>query len=120
MEPDGIFVGGAARISCNPPPGFDRPRIVDEREDDIGVSGIDGEQHVRALARRTGIGEGHITGMNAFDPPVVEPQPERAVGVEAVEAARQAIAGRAVDGDRSADRVGAVLPGCTLGFTNLR
>ena len=44
VEPHRIFVGGAARVGGDPPARADLP-VIDQREDDIGVAGIDGEQH---------------------------------------------------------------------------
>ena len=44
-QPDGIFVGRPARIGRNAPARADRPVAVDQREDQIGVTGIDREQH---------------------------------------------------------------------------
>src|SRR4051794_519203 len=49
VKPHGILVGRAPRIGRDPPARLDRPAI-DEREDDVGITGIDRKQHGRALA----------------------------------------------------------------------
>ena len=51
MQPDRIFVGGAPRIGRDPPAGADDP-VLDQSEDEVGVAGVDGEQHGRCYLRR--------------------------------------------------------------------
>ena len=56
VQPDRIFVGGAARIGRDPPAGADHP-VLDQREDEIGIAGVDGEQHGRFLGADRADGE---------------------------------------------------------------
>ena len=44
VQPDRILVGGAARVGRDPPARLDLAAL-DQREDEVGVAGIDGEQH---------------------------------------------------------------------------
>jgi hypothetical protein len=44
MEPDRILIRRPPRIGRDPPTGADC-LVLDEREDEVGVAGIDGEQH---------------------------------------------------------------------------
>ena len=54
VQPHRIFVGGAARIGGDPPARADLPAFVHQREDDVGVAGIDREQHgARPQSRKT-------------------------------------------------------------------
>ena len=48
QQPNGIFVARPARIRGNPPAGL-YLALVDQREDDIGISDIGGQQHGLAL-----------------------------------------------------------------------
>ena len=50
-QPDRIFVGGAARIGGDAPARLDLAPF-DERKDDVGVAGIDREQHELVLQIR--------------------------------------------------------------------
>ena len=49
VEPDRILVGGAPRIGGDPPAGADHA-VLDQGEDEVGVAGVDGEQHRRSTA----------------------------------------------------------------------
>ena len=49
VQPDRILIGGAPRIGRDPPARLDLA-VLDQREDEIGVAGVDGEQHDGVLA----------------------------------------------------------------------
>ena len=44
VQPDRILIGGAPRIGRDPPARAD-DAVLDQREDEVGVAGVDGEQH---------------------------------------------------------------------------
>jgi hypothetical protein len=48
VQPDCILIGGAARIGGDAPTRADLP-LLHQREDEVGVSGIDGEKHGSSL-----------------------------------------------------------------------
>ena len=52
VKPDGILVRGAPRIGRDAPARLDGP-AVDKREDEVRITGIDGEQHGARLRGRT-------------------------------------------------------------------
>ncbi len=51
LEQDRVFVGGAARLRHRPPFGADLLAVMNG-ENDVGVTGVDGKQHVY-LAKNT-------------------------------------------------------------------
>src|SRR5437588_58230 len=53
-QPPRIFVGSPARISRDAPARLDRA-AVHEREDEVGVSGVDREQHARPLGEEPAV-----------------------------------------------------------------
>ena len=48
VQPDGILVGGAPRVGRDAPARLDLA-AVDQREDEVRIAGVNGEQHARAL-----------------------------------------------------------------------
>ena len=51
QQPDGVFVGGALRVGADAPTAAPAGRVVDG-EDDVGVAGINDEQHGVSPIRR--------------------------------------------------------------------
>ena len=51
VKPDRILVGGPPRVGRDPPARLDLA-AVDQREDEVGIAGIDGEQHGARPSRR--------------------------------------------------------------------
>ena len=90
VQPDRIFVGGAPRIGGDPPARRDLAAL-DQREDDVGVAGIDREQHGGALADARQLRAHELTSpawmmLDRCRPS--QAQPQRAVGLDPVERAR--------------------------------
>ena len=81
VQPDGILVGGPPRVGRDPPARLDLAP-VDQREDEVGVAGVDGEQHGRALAA-------HAVVHNSTSPARTISTPRRGAG-----AARRRARGR--------------------------
>src|SRR5690606_10018364 len=100
---------GALAVGRDPPPPLLLASIIDG-EDDVGVAGVDREQHGSGLSGCPGCpGKEDIAGGNAAQRAVVTPQQQRAVPVEAVEDAVEGLVGQ-TDPDRSADAPGVAEP----------
>ena len=110
MEPDRIFVGRPARVGRDPPARAD-VAAVDQGEDEVGIAGIDGEQHGRVPSLAAAASQLDVAGANDLQRAVVAAKAQRAIGFEAVEAARDTLSGASMNRQRRPDRVRAGKPG---------
>ena len=91
MEPDRILVCSAPRIGGDAPACLDLA-AVDQREDQVGITDIDREDHARALARSANVlslaaSQLDVAGAHDVERAIFAAKAERAVGFDTVEAA---------------------------------